>query len=67
MESLAFSQEFAERCTEPGRYVVSEELRRKDQVPKAEDGTEMGTAEGVWAKGEVHHLRDAEKHGEQSN
>jgi hypothetical protein len=40
-----------EACGQAGEYTISEELRQKDEVPKTEDGSEIGTAEGPWVKG----------------
>jgi hypothetical protein len=40
-----------ESCDEPGKYKVSDELRKNGEVPEMEDGSEIGTAEGSWVKG----------------
>ncbi|KAL2753592.1 hypothetical protein ACRALDRAFT_2076525, partial [Sodiomyces alcalophilus JCM 7366] len=35
-------------CAAPAAYTISEELRKKDEVPKTAEGEELGTPEGPW-------------------
>lgn len=38
-------------CSAPAKYTISEELRKKENVPMTEDGEEIGVGGGVWHKG----------------
>lgn len=40
------------RCASPAAYTISEELRKKDEVPKTAEGEELGTPEGPWLESE---------------
>ncbi|KAF3769631.1 hypothetical protein M406DRAFT_320002 [Cryphonectria parasitica EP155] len=35
-------------CSKPAAYTISEELRKKEEVPMTEDGMEIGVGTGVW-------------------
>lgn len=38
-------------CSAPAAYKISEELRKKEDVPMTEDGEEIGVGGGVWHDG----------------
>lgn len=38
-------------CSAPANYIISPELRKTDDVPKTEDGEEIGVGGGVWHDG----------------
>lgn len=40
-------------CSAPAKYTISEELRKKEEVPLTEDGEEIGVGGGVWHDGSL--------------
>lgn len=38
-------------CSQPAAYTISEELRKKEEVPMTEDGMELGVGTGIWYEG----------------
>lgn len=42
-------------CSAPAAYKISEELRKKEEVPTTEDGEELGIGGGVWHDGRFIH------------
>lgn len=38
-------------CSAPAAYTISEELRKKEEVPMTKDGEEIGVGGGVWHEG----------------
>lgn len=38
-------------CSEPVKYTIPDELRKKNDVPLTEDGQELGVGGGVWHDG----------------
>lgn len=38
-------------CSAPAAYTISQEVRKKDEVPMTEDGEEIGVGSGVWFDG----------------
>lgn len=38
-------------CSAPAKYTISEELRKKEEVPLTKDGEEIGVGGGVWHDG----------------